>query len=304
VKPFEEFYDSKDMSTCVIASTSVAEVNERAAPDGLYFPLWLDMDMAVGDLVLRQPYTSRSFRYGSVADNVLGMNFRLVTGKMVKVGGQVVKNATGFDFTRFLCQSGRSFGSAERAVLRLRPLEETSGNRVFTGDRANLREFTRSFLRSQWSQIVDAVDFAIDPGSVAYHVGFSCPASWVEMHDRHLSAAAREHDLECSEADCLTPSIKSFARVKTTISTCMDFAGRLVDQFGGHAHGFAGNGYFHYDPPQGGEANTELSAALQALHGEVGALGGHVECRAMEAPEDTIERQWEDAFKLKLEALE
>lgn len=329
VKPLEFFYDPLDMTTCVSADATVGELNSKAAADRLYFPLFLDEQMTIGKLVLGYRYTSRSFRFGPLCDNVLGFNFVLPNGKTVKVGAQVVKNVTGFDFARFLTNSGYRFGDVERVVLRLRSMAEKFCFRQVTGELRQLNDFRKLFLaspkpppmatgahggpvrhtrvshHSTWSQLLDSFDFTIDSDDSVLHISFSCEDHHVKLFDEAIEAVARETGCQAGQAEALPiPSTEPYARVKTLMSRTLDQASSLVGRFGGRACGFVGNAFFHYDPEPERSGDPELIQTLQNLHGELSALGGHVRCQKLTYPEDTPETRWERMLKEKWEALQ
>lgn len=301
MKALELFYDPGDMTICVGAGTSVAEINERAETDGLYFPLYLDPATAIGDLVLQQPFTSRSYRFGPVADNVLGMNFVLNGAAPLKIGGQVVKNVTGFDFTRFLCYSGSRFGELERVVLRLRVRDARRETRALTGAGASLEAFRKSIARHAWGAALDALDGVICGDEARLILQFSCAAEMTATIDQALAAVADVHGLAFVSGEATPPASDPFVRIKTTLSRALATAGRLVDSHGGNAHAFLGNGYLHYEPAN--RADPALKSALLELRRACGALGGHLQCADITDPEDTIEAGWEKQFHEKLAAL-
>ncbi len=329
MKPFEIYYDPQDMTTCVNADTTVGELNRKAARDGLYFPLYLTEDMPVGELVLGYRFTSRSYRFGPLCDNVLGFYFLLPGGKQVKVGAQVVKNVTGFDFARFLTNSGYRFGTVERVVLRLRALADTAQCREVTGEVDALETFRRQLLGSAtpsqakegahgegpvrhsrgsrtraYGQVLDAFDFRADSRGLQFQLAFSCDQKQVALFDRAIGEVARRNGCGYEPIQELSPpTINPFARVKTLMSTCTRQATSLVAQLGGAAHGFVGNAFFHYDPEAGSRLSGEQLEVLHQLHREVSGVGGHVRCDSLEYPQDSIELRWEQALKEKWEAL-
>src|ERR1019366_4139594 len=99
---FEPYFDPQDLSACVVAGTTAMAFNAEAARFHCGFPLSLAPLQPLDELFLRQRAVSRSFRYGAVADNVLGLLWRLPTGQELGLGGRVVKNVAGFDLVRFL----------------------------------------------------------------------------------------------------------------------------------------------------------------------------------------------------------
>ena len=63
-------------------------------------------------------------RYGPLRDNLLGTRVLLPDGTLVKSGGQLVKNVTGYDLHRLFCGSFGSLCLILEASLRLHPLPE------------------------------------------------------------------------------------------------------------------------------------------------------------------------------------
>jgi FAD/FMN-containing dehydrogenase len=64
----------------------------------------------------------RRLRYGPVRDTVLEARFVTAEGKLVKAGGPVVKNVTGFDLCRLLVGSLGTLGLLAEVVLRCQPV--------------------------------------------------------------------------------------------------------------------------------------------------------------------------------------
>ncbi|MDA0322811.1 MAG: hypothetical protein O2923_08870 [Verrucomicrobia bacterium] len=303
MKILEPFYDAKDMSACVTADTAVAQLNEQARPDALIFPLFLDSSVTVSKLIESTSWTPRSFRYGPIADNVLGLVFELHNGKEIQLGGRVVKNVTGFDFTRFLCRSGSRFGRVRRAVLRLRALSEYTAYRSIRGDTQMLQSFAANFMRNPWAAVIDLFDMTIDSDGAAIQLSFGCTESRLEQYDHFLSNAATATGLHFSASEYQVPPMVPYAAAKTVYSRCIPDCLRLVDSFGGRAHIFLGNAYFHYQPERPESGDPALGSALQQLHRDYAALGGHVTCDDLTYAGDTPDRRWESEFEAKLAAL-
>ncbi len=329
MKPFDLYYDPQDMTTCVSATTTVAELNEKASADGLYFPLYINPEMTLGDLVLGYRYTSRSYRFGPLCDNVLGFNFVFPNGKQVKVGAQVVKNVTGFDFARFLANSGYRFGTLERVVLRLRASADTVQCRRVSGKFDAMETFRRELLgsatptarkegahgegpvrhsrgsrKSAYGQVLDAFDFIAEQDRLEFQLAFSCDEKQVKLFDQALGELAERNNCSFELIDQLAqPSVGPYARVKTLISLATQQASDLTRKLGGRAHGFVGNAFFHYDPPAGQNLSGEQLEVLQKLHRSVSKLGGHVRCDHLEYRQDAVELRWEKALREKWEAL-
>ena len=65
-------------------------------------------------------------RYGQPRDQLLGATVLRADGELVKAGGRVVKNVTGYDMLRLWCGSLGTIGIFTEAALRVYPIVETA----------------------------------------------------------------------------------------------------------------------------------------------------------------------------------
>lgn len=314
---FENYYNAVDMVAAVSTAAPIAALNEQANKDGLYFPLYIDSQSTLADLLRVHSYTSRSFRFGHLADNVLGINLRLTNGTLLQLGGRVVKNVTGFDFTRFFCHSSPLFGTIENAVLRLRARAAIHRQGAITGTTEALLGFQKTFLASAWVHAVDALDFICtaetgagavseseEATSLHYALAWSCSEGEEDIYQTAFQKIATTCGCQYITLDAFpVPPKAAFVRVKTTLSKAPRTALALIEKWGGSCHGFAGNGCFHFTPEAKHQSAPSLIAALQRLHNETAANGGHVSCSALVYQEDTHDKDWERFLSEKLEAL-
>jgi FAD/FMN-containing dehydrogenase len=120
-------YQPDEMIVRVRAGTAVAELDATLAERGQTVPLdpgdpsraTVGGVLAVGESGLRR------LRWGPVRDTVLETTYVSAEGKLVKAGGPVVKNVTGFDLCRLLVGSLGTLGVLAEVVLRVFPRPET-----------------------------------------------------------------------------------------------------------------------------------------------------------------------------------
>lgn len=72
-------------------------------------------------------------RYGGVRDNVLGLEVVTGEGRVLRIGGRVVKNVAGYDLVRLFTGSRGSLGVITRVSVRLFPRPEADVTLVFEG---------------------------------------------------------------------------------------------------------------------------------------------------------------------------
>lgn len=122
------FHQPEEMIVRVRAGTTVAALNEVLALGGQMVPLDpIDPARATVGGVLAVGHSGiRRLRYGPARNTVLEVRFVSAAGEMVKAGGPVVKNVTGFDLCRLLVGSLGTLGLIAEVVLRCYPLPEAS----------------------------------------------------------------------------------------------------------------------------------------------------------------------------------
>ncbi|AKN29737.1 2-hydroxy-acid oxidase [Clostridium carboxidivorans P7] len=64
----------------------------------------------------------RAVKYGVTRDYIRGLEVVLPTGKVIEVGGKIVKNSSGYSIKDLICGSEGTLGIVTKAVLRLLPL--------------------------------------------------------------------------------------------------------------------------------------------------------------------------------------
>ena len=82
--------------------------------------------------------------YGATRDNVLGLEVVTGDGRILRIGGRVVKNVAGYDLVRLLTGSRGSLGIITRVSVRLFPRPETDVTLLFAGEVAAVVAIARN----------------------------------------------------------------------------------------------------------------------------------------------------------------
>jgi glycolate oxidase len=113
-----------DFVAVVQPGVHTQQFQEAAEKLGLFYP----PDPAsrahnfIGGNIATNAGGPRCLKYGVTRDYVLGLEVVLADGTIVRVGGRVHKNKTGFDFTRLFVGSEGLLGVVTEATLKLIPL--------------------------------------------------------------------------------------------------------------------------------------------------------------------------------------
>ena len=127
-------YEPAEMTVRVGAGTTVAELDAVLAAHGQMVPLDpVDPTRAtVGGVLAEGMSGVRRLRWGPVRDTVLEARYVSAEGRLVKSGGPVVKNVSGFDLCRLMVGSRGTLGVLAEVVLRAWPRPAVS--QWFTGE--------------------------------------------------------------------------------------------------------------------------------------------------------------------------
>jgi len=97
---------------------------------------------------------SRRFKSGSVRDHVLG--FRGVNGKgnIIKSGGTVVKNVTGYDLSKLITGSFGTLIALTEITFKVLPIKDSSSTLVIYED--SKEEITKLFISGLEKKILES----------------------------------------------------------------------------------------------------------------------------------------------------
>src|SRR3954470_25022616 len=121
-------FEPAEMTVRVRAGTTVAELDAALAEGGQMVPLDPPdpVRATVGGVLAVGHSGIRRLRYGPIRDTLLEARYVGADGRVVKAGGPVVKNVSGFDLCRLLVGSLGTLGFLAEVVLRAQPLPQQS----------------------------------------------------------------------------------------------------------------------------------------------------------------------------------
>jgi FAD/FMN-containing dehydrogenase len=150
-------YTPEDMTVTVEAGVTLEALQTRLAEQ----KQWLPIDpprsgrRTLSDLLSTNASGPRRFGCGMIRDYLIGLKVALADGRLVRSGGEVVKNVAGYDLGKLFIGSQGSLGVIAEATFKLRPLPESErfvGARCESLDKAD--ELIESVMRSELTPIV------------------------------------------------------------------------------------------------------------------------------------------------------
>jgi glycolate oxidase len=115
-----------DLVAVVEPAVTNYELQQAVEAQGLFYPpdpsSW--RESFIGGNIALNAGGPRCVKYGNTQQFVLGLDFVSPTGDIIKAGGRVPKNATGFHLESLLIGSEGMLGIVTRAILRLLPKPE------------------------------------------------------------------------------------------------------------------------------------------------------------------------------------
>jgi glycolate oxidase FAD binding subunit len=141
-------HQADDLTLVAPAAVTLSEIEATLTPANQRLPLdppLADAATIGGTLAVGRGGLLRT-RYGLPRDFVIGMTVLRADGELVKAGGRVVKNVTGYDLMRLWCGSLGTLGIITEVALRVFPRVTTVDLAKSVADVARVRTIASQFL--------------------------------------------------------------------------------------------------------------------------------------------------------------
>jgi len=179
-------YDPSEYTFSAWAGTPVAEVQAALNAKGQYMPfapLLRDKGSTIGGVVAAGLSGAGRFRYGGVRDFLLGTHFIDSRGVQLKSGGKVVKNAAGFDISKFLVGSLGRMGILTEVTFKVFPGSmNTRTIEVPCNSHEEAAQRTMAAGNSSWD--LSALDYSAEHKSLYLRV--SGPAQALDQLEKSI----------------------------------------------------------------------------------------------------------------------
>ena len=296
-------YAPADLTVTAGAGVTLGELDARLAPNGQFLPLDPPgaAGASLGAVVARADSGPLRLGYGTPRDHVLGLELVTGDGRILELGGRVMKNVAGYDLVRLAVGSRGTLGLITRVTVRLRPLPRADATVALRARDPDACAAAALRLRAQR---LDAVAMEIlSPEASAY---VAAAGAWTLLLRLQGAAGAVEdmaaaaHTLgeaeglagERLEAAAAVTAWQALSQLEATapvsirladrcsaLQRTLALAGELAAAAGGWARvAHAGDGIVRVMPLAGGRDGRDetVVAAVEAARQAMAATGGSV----------------------------
>jgi glycolate oxidase FAD binding subunit len=203
-------YDPSEFTFTAAAGTPVREIAAVLAERGQYLPfdpMLAAAGATLGGTVAAGLSGPGRFRFGGLRDFILGVRFVDGMGRLLRMGGKVVKNAAGFDLPKFFVGSLGRFGVLAEMTFKVFPRPPaTLTLRLAARTLAEAAQILTDAANCRFE--FDALDIA--PQEPGVLTRLFVPATSLEAITREIFVRWPGEILSRSEAESLWNSLREF----------------------------------------------------------------------------------------------
>lgn len=269
-------YHPSEFTITALAGTPVREVVQTLAAQGQYLPfcpMLIEAGATLGGSIASGLSGPGRFRFGGLRDFILATQLVDGAGRLLRMGGKVVKNAAGFDLPRFLVGSMGRFGILTEATFKVFPL--ASAGLTIQLDPVSPPDTIKILIKSSNSRWeLEALDVLPEDQSILMRLGG--PASAISSLAEEILSLWKGRCLPEDQAEAYWTDLQEFrwtdpdqvlTKVPLGIGDVVEFCDSLKGIPGSKAHLSGGGNVAYVSLPESGFPAFDSRLQSQKLCG-------------------------------------
>jgi len=203
-------YEPSEFTFTGLAGTPIAEIADALRQRGQYLPfdpMFVEAGATLGGTVASGLSGPGRFRFGGLRDFILGVRFVDGAGRLLRMGGKVVKNAAGFDLPKFFVGSLGRFGVLAEITFKVFPQRVASRTiRLVADSTETAASIAIQAASSRWEP--DAIECLPDGKSVCLRL--AGPADALDAISREILSSWKGEMLAETETEKVWSELQEF----------------------------------------------------------------------------------------------
>jgi glycolate oxidase FAD binding subunit len=203
-------YEPSEFTFTALAGTSIREIVTALAERGQYLPfdpMCRDSGATLGGTVAAGLSGPGRLRFGGLRDFILGVRFVDGTGRWLRMGGKVVKNAAGFDLPKFFVGSLGRLGVLGELTFKVFPKPPSTLTLKLSANTAQAAtEILIAAANTRWEP--DALDLL--PGETNVCLRLAGPPGALQEIAREILARWPGEKVSAADAETLWSELREF----------------------------------------------------------------------------------------------